>query len=339
MEKSCSTVCVTGASGFIGSMLVKRLLERGHIVHATLRDLGDDTKTGLLKKLPGADTRLEFYEADIYDSSSFESAIQGCEYVFLIATPMQHKANSTQLKDTSEAAVDAIQTILHLCEKSGTVKRIIYTGSVTAASPLKEDGTGYAGCLDESCWTPLNLSFPYPSNFEAAYTSSKTLSEKALLDYNHCEKNSLFEVVSLSIGLVGGETILSYLPGSVGVIVSSITGEMIFYSQLKFLQELLGSVPLVHIADLCDALIFCIEKPSMAGRFVCAAAYPSIKDFVEFYRDVYPDIAKIKEVEGDFPRVEGGSRKLVDVGFKYKYGAEETFEGSYKCAKKLGLLN
>lgn len=74
-----------------------------------------------------------------------------------------------QFKDTSEAAVDAIQTILHLCEKSGMVKRIIYTGSVTAASPLKEDGTGYGGCLDESCWTPLNISFPYPGNFEAVH--------------------------------------------------------------------------------------------------------------------------------------------------------------------------
>ncbi|XP_078174598.1 NADPH HC-toxin reductase 1-like [Carex rostrata] len=338
MEKSCSTVCVTGASGFIGSMLVKRLLERGHIVHATLRDLGDDTKTGLLEKLPGADTRLELYEADIYNSSSFESAIQGCEYVFLTATPMQHTANSTQFKDTSEAAVDAIQTILRLCEKSGTVKRIIYTGSVTAASPLKEDGTGYGGCLDESCWTPLNISFPYPGNFEAAYASSKTLSEKALLDYNHCEKSNSFEVVSLSIGLVGGDTNLSYVPGSVAVIVSPLTSVMLYFSQLKFLQELLGSVPLVHIEDLCNALIFCMEKPSIAGRFICAAVHPSIKDFVDYYRDVYPDSAVIKEVEGDFPSVEGTSRKLMDVGFTYKYGVKEIFEDSYKCAKKLGLL-
>lgn len=116
-----------------------------------------------------------------------------------------------------------------------------------------------------------------------------------MLDYNHCEKNNPFEVVSLSIGLVGGETILSYVPGSVAVIVSPLTGAMLYYSQLKFLQELLGSVPLVHIEDLCNALIFCMEKPSIAGRFICAAAYPSIKDFVDYYRDVYPDSAVIKE--------------------------------------------
>lgn len=37
-EDSRATVCVTGAAGFIGSWLVMRLLERGYIVRATVRD-------------------------------------------------------------------------------------------------------------------------------------------------------------------------------------------------------------------------------------------------------------------------------------------------------------
>ncbi|GMP44934.1 hypothetical protein CsSME_00013655 [Camellia sinensis var. sinensis] len=35
-----TTVCVTGASGFIGSWLVMRLLQRGYYVRATVRDPG-----------------------------------------------------------------------------------------------------------------------------------------------------------------------------------------------------------------------------------------------------------------------------------------------------------
>ena len=39
-EDSPAIVCVTGAAGFIGSWLVMRLLERGYIVRATVRDPG-----------------------------------------------------------------------------------------------------------------------------------------------------------------------------------------------------------------------------------------------------------------------------------------------------------
>ena len=40
MGSKSETVCVTGASGFIGSWLVMRLLERGYTVRATVRDPG-----------------------------------------------------------------------------------------------------------------------------------------------------------------------------------------------------------------------------------------------------------------------------------------------------------
>jgi len=47
------------------------------------------------------------------------------------------------------------------CKRAGTVKRLIYTGSVVSASPIKDDGTGFNDVMDETCWTPLNDSLAY----------------------------------------------------------------------------------------------------------------------------------------------------------------------------------
>jgi cinnamoyl-CoA reductase len=44
------TICVTGASGFIASWLVKLLLERGYTVRGTIRKPGTHLALGMGKK-------------------------------------------------------------------------------------------------------------------------------------------------------------------------------------------------------------------------------------------------------------------------------------------------
>ncbi|KAF8380089.1 hypothetical protein HHK36_027559 [Tetracentron sinense] len=337
MEKS-SKVCVTGGAGYLGSWLVKKLLERGHIVHATLRSLDDPSKVGLLKSLPDEDTRLLLFEADIYNPDEFERAIEGCEFVFHVATPKQHNNQSSQYKDTSEAAVAGVESIVKSCIRSGTVKRLIYTASVMAASPLKEDGTGFKDCMDESCWTPLNLSFPYSNDYTMGYIRSKTLAEKEVLSYNG---NGGLEVVTLACGLVGGDTLLPYIPLSVLAIVSQITGSLSNYHNLCLLQEELGSVPLVHIDDVCEAHVFCMENiSSVHGRFLCATTYPTITEIRNYYRENYPELGVTEEsLEGPGRGIGCCSRKLLDMGFEYKYDMKKILDGSVECARRQGVLN
>ncbi|XP_007051599.2 PREDICTED: dihydroflavonol-4-reductase isoform X2 [Theobroma cacao] len=295
MEKE-TKVCVTGAAGYLGSSLVKKLLEKGHIVHATARNLGDPNKIGLLKSLPNAETRLRLYEADIYNPSQFQHAIEGCRFVVHMATPLQHEPQNHQFKDTSEAAVAGVKSIVESCIRSGSVKRLIYTASVVAASALKEDGEGFKDQLDESCWTPKDVALPYTNELLMGYVSSKAASEKELLRYD-----SEIEIVSLTCGLVGGDTLHSSMPESTGVLISQAT------------------------------------KNKRRGRLLCASAYLSSADIANHCRKIYPDI----EIPDEFVLNSGreilwGSTKLKEIGFEYKCDVKTILEDSINCGLKLG---
>lgn len=342
MEKT--KVCVTGGSGYLGSWLVKKLLHKGYIVHATLRSLDEKSKLDLLKSLANADTGLVLFKADIYNPSDFEAAIAGCDYVLHVATPLQHNAESSQYKDTSEAAIAGVKCIADCCFRSQTVKKLIYTASVMSSSSLKDDGSGFKSCWDESCWTSLNdIPFTYSSDFVRAYTISKTLAEKEILSYNTIESdsNTGLEVVSLACGLVGGDTILSYVPVSVGVILSPLLGDSLssHYKSLQHLQELLGCVPLVHIEDVCEAHVFCMEKPSLKGRLICSNADPTVEEITEYFKNNYPN-PEFKILDA----ISGGrgskctSTELIKQGFEYKFNMASILDGSIHCGKMLGFL-
>ncbi|BFG22126.1 hypothetical protein CerSpe_084000 [Prunus speciosa] len=328
-------VCVTGGAGYIGSWLVKKLLQKGYTVHATLRNVDDVSKVSLLKSLPDADARLVLFEADIYNPIEFEHAIEGCEFVFHVATPLQHTENS-QYKNTTEAAIAGVKSIAESCLKSGTVKRLIYTASVVAASPLKEDGSGFGDFMDETCWTPLHLSFACSNVHLKAYVDSKTLAEREILSYGN-SKNAGLEVVTLACGLVGGDALLSFTPLSVAVFICQLTSSAIEYQSLRFLEELLGKIPVIHIDDVCDAHIFCIENPSINGRFLCASSFVSSAEIASYYQQHYPKFqVKPEYLDGPTREIGLGSTKLIEKGFVYKYETKMILEDCIKCARTRG---
>lgn len=78
-----STALVTGATGYLGSELVKQLLQKGFIVHATVRSPGNTKAvqhlTNLADALPGT---LKLFKADLLHPKAFDESIKGCQYVF-----------------------------------------------------------------------------------------------------------------------------------------------------------------------------------------------------------------------------------------------------------------
>ena len=74
---------VTGGTGYLGSELVKQLLEKGFDVHATVRAPHNQQAVkhllNLADALPG---NLKLFKADLLEVNSFDEAVKGCRYVF-----------------------------------------------------------------------------------------------------------------------------------------------------------------------------------------------------------------------------------------------------------------
>src|SRR3989344_4497351 len=68
---------VSGGTGYIGSWLVKNLLDQGHTVHALVRN---PAKAKII-----AHPNLLFFETDIMDRDAIFKAMRNCDYAFHLA--------------------------------------------------------------------------------------------------------------------------------------------------------------------------------------------------------------------------------------------------------------
>ncbi|OEL18068.1 hypothetical protein BAE44_0020913 [Dichanthelium oligosanthes] len=103
--KSTSTVCVTGAEGFLASWLVKLLLSSGsYTVRGTVSD-PSGSKNAHLIELEGAGERLRLVKADVLDYSSVAAAVAG----YIIAPAVTDTVNV--LKACYEAKVKRVVVV------------------------------------------------------------------------------------------------------------------------------------------------------------------------------------------------------------------------------------
>ena len=81
MDEKNVTVLVTGASGFIGSHIVERLLIQGYMVRGSVRSVEDKEKIGHLVALEHADKKLQLFESNLLEEGTFDEACAGLVFM------------------------------------------------------------------------------------------------------------------------------------------------------------------------------------------------------------------------------------------------------------------
>ncbi|KAF1883198.1 hypothetical protein Lal_00003382 [Lupinus albus] len=319
------TVCVTGAAGYIGSWLVMRLIEHGYMVRATVRNPDNLNKVKHLLELPGAKTKLSLWKADLTEEGSFDKAIKGCTGVFHVATPMDFESIDPE-NEVIKPTINGLLDIMKACLKAKTVRRLVFTSSAGTVNVTEHRKVDY----DETCWSDVDFCRRVKMT-GWMYFVSKTLAEQEAWKF---AKENNMDFITIIPPLVVGPFLTSTMPPSLITALSPITGNEAHYSIIKQGQ-------FVHLDDLCLAHIFIFELPKVEGRYICSSCDATIHDIAKLLNKKFPEYkvpTKFENIPDELKVVRFSSKKITDLGFKFKYSLEDMYTQAVETCREKGLL-
>lgn len=168
------TVAVTGAAGFIGSWVVRRLLDKGYRVRACVRNVDDDNRTAFLKAMPAyASGRLTLHTADLDNEGCFDEIFAGCHGVAHVS----HLSDYTDQDYVKKVCDHMIKSV----NDARTVSRVVVTSSIAAVMSEAD--------IKEFVRRPVLYEDRYPDEFSPkrtpdrqGYSMGKVLAQRAFSD-------------------------------------------------------------------------------------------------------------------------------------------------------------
>ncbi|XP_057456779.1 cinnamoyl-CoA reductase CAD2-like isoform X2 [Lotus japonicus] len=315
-------VCVTGASGYVASWIVKFLLEHGYTVRATVRDPSNPKKVEHLVKLDGAKERLHLFKADLLEEGSFDSAIQGCDGVFHTASPARHIVKDPQA-ELIGPAVEGTLNVLKSCAKSPSVKRVVLTSS-TAAVQFNERHKSSEVVVDETWYSDPD----FCRESKLWYTLSKTLAEDAAWKFVNENK---IDMVVLNPSLVSGPLLQPEVNYSVERILNLING-------VPFPNSSMGWV---DVKDVAKAHIQAYEIASASGRYCLVERVVHYSELARILGDLYPTIQISNRCEDNGPYVptyQYSQEKAKSLGIEFT-PLEISIKGTVESFREKKIVN
>ncbi len=224
--KHCRTVLVTGATGFLGSSLARRLLSHGARVRVLARSQE--------KARPLADRGAQVVAGDITDRDAVRAAVDGAEVVYHLAGRLF--VPGVPAGEYQQAHVEGTKLLLACCGNGALLRRFVHCSTT--------------GVLGVTGGHPADEMAPVrPTNI---YEATKAEAEQAVRDMWH----SGFPAVIARPGLVYGPGDLHLLPFFRAVL----------QRRFRPIGRREVWLHPIYIDDITDALVRCAKHDGAAGE-------------------------------------------------------------------------
>ncbi len=241
---------VTGATGHIGNVLVRLLLEKGFFIRAVTLP-GES-----LESLEGLE--VEIIKGDIRNKDDLIQAFQGFDYVFHLAGIISILPGYKKILD--EVNVVGTRNVVQACQEIGII-RLVFTSSIHAfEEPPK-------GCyINENC--DIN-----PENTAGDYAKSKA---QATLEVKKGIQSGLEAVIVFPTGVIGpydfrvseiGHLILDYLKGRV-----------------KFYID--GAYDFVDVRDIAEGLYRSAMEGTSGEGYILSGKQVTVKEMFDLLEEI-----------------------------------------------------
>lgn len=227
------TTLVTGATGFVGSAVVRRLLDAGHQVRVMTRPQSALTNI--------QDLDLEVVKGDLAKPESLQSAVKGCDILFHVAADYRLWVRDSDI--LYRVNVEGTKNLMHAAINAG-VSKIVYTSSVAT---LGLNSNGVPG--DEN--TPVSF-----DNMIGHYKRSKYLAEQAVSQL--IEEQQLPAIIVNPSTPIGPRDIRPTPTGR--MVLDAVCGRMPAYVDT--------GLNVVHVDDVAEGHMLALQRGVIGERYI-----------------------------------------------------------------------
>ena len=240
------TTLVTGAAGFVGSAVVRCLIDDGHDVRALVRPTSDLRN---LENMP-----VEVVHGDLTDPLSVKRAVDGCEFLFHVAADYRLWVPDPGAMYRNN--VQGTRNVMFEALRSG-IRRVVYTSSVATLAPSANGGS----CNETSCGSLENMI--------GHYKRSKFLAE--VLVQRLVQECDLPAVIVSPSAPVGPRDIKPTATGR--VILDAISGRIPAYVDT--------GLNIVHVNDVAEGHRLALERGKIGERYILGGENMSLIEILK----------------------------------------------------------